>query len=53
MKRVLIECQCNTCGTSFEVFYDLLNDYYICKDCLDNEEENQEEEDENQLPLFI
>lgn len=33
--RNLIKCQCNSCGDSFNVFYDIANDYYLCSECLD------------------
>jgi hypothetical protein len=47
--RDLIKCDCNNCGSSFDVFYDISNDFYICRECLDieeNEENNEEEEEE-------
>jgi len=37
--REFIKCECNTCGSSYEVFYDVANDYYMCKSCIDTIEE--------------
>ena len=42
--RDLHRCLCDTCGTSYEVFYCAKNGEYICKECLDKEEEENEEE---------
>lgn len=45
MKRELIECLCNECSINHQVYYDARNDYYICRDCLDSEEENEEDDE--------
>jgi hypothetical protein len=37
----LVYCQCNECGSSLDVFYDVKNDEYICRECLNNHEENE------------
>jgi hypothetical protein len=43
-KRELIECHCNNCGSSNDVNYDTTQDYYICYNCLQDEEDQIEEE---------
>jgi len=47
MKRELIECLCSDCGINHQVYYDSLNDHYICQDCLNAEEEEDEDEEED------
>jgi late competence protein required for DNA uptake (superfamily II DNA/RNA helicase) len=42
-RRNLIKCECNKCGTSYEVFYDTANEYYLCKECLSLEDEEEDE----------
>lgn len=44
--RNLVECTCNDCGNGMEVFYDKANDYYICQECLDKEENELSEEED-------
>ena len=38
-KRDLTACLCNHCGTAYEVYYDTLNDYYLCLSCHDEEKD--------------
>lgn len=45
-EEYLIKCECIICGSSFDVFYDTLKDFYICKECLDKEEEEEEKEND-------
>lgn len=51
IERCLVKCECNKCGINTTVFYDTLNDYYICSDCLelevdsyDNRERKEDEQ---------
>ena len=39
MTRNLIKTICNDCGSWHETFYDKANDYYICQECLNVEEQ--------------
>ena len=50
-REYLIKCNCNNCGTSLDVFYDTLKDFYICSDCLDREKEDEPEQEEDSYPL--
>jgi hypothetical protein len=40
-KRDLHKCQCDVCGSSYEVFYCSTQGDYICIDCLGKEEEEK------------
>jgi hypothetical protein len=46
--RDLVRCQCDICGSAYNVLYDKFHDEYICKECLDLEEQESEEEGEFQ-----
>jgi len=45
-ERDLVSTDCNTCGSNYHTFYDKFYDEYICKDCLDREEDTPEEEED-------
>ena len=47
--RDLHACLCDTCGTSYEVYYCATQGGYICKECLDKEEEEEQEEEGKEL----
>jgi hypothetical protein len=53
MKRELIKAVCGSCGKDFGVYYDARNDYYICRGCLEKEQEEEEEQeaDDHELTL--
>jgi hypothetical protein len=40
-KRDLHKCLCDQCGSNYEVFYCGTIGDYICKECLDKEEEEE------------
>lgn len=46
--RDLIRVLCDSCGSSFDVMYDLANDEKICRDCLSAERENESEEEDEE-----
>jgi hypothetical protein len=49
----LNRCLCDSCGSSYELFYDTKADEYICSECLDKEQKeiNKQIEDDDQYPL--
>ena len=46
--RDWVATNCNDCGSWYETFYDRANDYYMCKECVEKEEDAPEVEDEEE-----
>jgi len=48
-KRDLHKCLCDSCGSSYNVFYCGTMGDYICGECLEKEEEEEDNEPKNHL----
>lgn len=40
-------CLCTYCGSAYELYHDTETEEFICKECLDKEEEESDEEEDN------
>jgi hypothetical protein len=38
----LIKCHCDTCGSYYNLFYNPDDDFYICFECLEKKESNEQ-----------
>lgn len=45
-KTFVYKCTCNYCGSNYEVYHDTIEDVWICKECLNKEDIEQQKEDD-------
>lgn len=43
MNTRLTHCRCDLCGSTYDVFYDKKNDEYICFECIQKQEEEEDD----------